>query len=144
MAMDSQQGHLIAAALALRAGKGGDAAQVADAIVSTWREIAAVLTPIVGRLGVAALYWRSLHLAGQQHRWLLSMHGDAAAEMDLDMLKSFVAKQRSADAAAGGGAFLGAFREMLASLVGHSLTDRLLRPVWADFLSGDPAQGSSR
>lgn len=143
MAMDSQHGHLIAAALALKAGKGGNAARVADAIVSTWQEIAAALIPIVGKLGVAALYRRSVHLSGQAHPWLLALQQDNPTAMDLELLKSLAAQQSSADASAGGGTLLETFHELLASLIGLALTERLLRSVWAKFLSGAPARDIS-
>ena len=35
------------------------------------------------------------------------------------------------------------FHELLATLVGPSLTERLLRSVWADSSSGPPAQDTS-
>ena len=43
----------------------------------------------------------------------------------------------------GGGALLQTFYELLASLVGPSLTERLLRSVWAHSSSGPPAQDTS-
>jgi len=47
-----------------------------------------------------------------------------------------MAQQSAGTAAAIGGEILQTFYELLSMLVGPSLTERLLRSVWADFLSG--------
>jgi hypothetical protein len=138
--MESQESSRIAAPLANRLGRDANAAQIADAMVATWQEIDAALTPIIGSRGVAALYKRSLYLTGAAHPWLAVLHGGSQAEIDLAALKSVVAQQGSADAALGGNALLQTFYQLLGSLVGPSLTERLLRSVWADSLSGPPAQ----
>jgi hypothetical protein len=141
--MESQESRRIAAPLAHRVAKDADAAQIAEAVVSTWQEIDAALTPIIGQRGVAALHKRSLYLTGAAHPWLAGMHEGVQSTMDLATLKSVLAQQSSADAEAGGGALLQTFHELLASLVGPSLTERLLRSVWANSLSGPPAQDTS-
>jgi len=138
--VESQESQRIAAALARRAETAG---QVADTMVSTWRDIDAVLSPIIGQLGVAMLYKRSLYLIGPAHPWLAGMHEGKQASVDLAALRSAFAQQSSANAAAAGGAFLHTFHDLLSSLVGPSLTERLLRPAWAHFSSGPPAQDTS-
>ena len=140
--MDNQESRRIAVPLAHRIGSDADAAQVADAIVATWQEIDAALTPIIGQRGVAALYRRSTYLAASAHPWLSARKG-VQTVMDLAALKSVLARQSSADAAAGGGTLLQTFYELLATLVGPSLTERLLRSVWAPSSSGPPAQDTS-
>jgi hypothetical protein len=101
-------------------------------LVATWQAVDAALTPIVGSKGVVALYRRSLYLSGAAHPWLASMHEGSHSEIDLAALKSVVAQQSSADAALGGNALLQTFYQLLGSLVGPSLTERLqvgwLRP----------------
>jgi hypothetical protein len=131
--MESQESGRIAATLAHRVAKGADAAQIADAIVSTWQAIDAALSPIIGRGGVAALYNRSLHLTGSRYPWLAGSYNDVQTALDLAALKSVLVQQSSTSAAAVGGALLQTFYEMLTSLIGPSLTERLLRSVWANF-----------
>ena len=143
MFVDSQQSPRVTASLTLRVGADADAAQIADAVVAAWQEIDAVLTSIVGPLGVAALYRRSLHLTGQTHPWLARANDGVPTPMDLATLKSLLVQQSSTSAAAGGGAFLRTFHDLLASLIGPSLTERLLRSVLENFLSGPPAQDIS-
>jgi hypothetical protein len=109
-------------------------------MVATWKEIDAGLAPIIGPRGVAALYKRSLYLTGGAHPWLAGLHEGTPTTMDLAALKSVIAQQSSADAAVGGNALLQTFHQLLASLVGPSLTERLLRPVWADSSTAAPAQ----
>jgi len=105
--------------------------QVADAIFAIWAELDDALTPILGPRGVAALYQRSLHLVAQAHPWLAAPNEDEPPAVGPAALKSALSRQGSGAAAAGGSAFLLTFEELLASLVGHSLTERLLRSVWA-------------
>ena len=130
-------------ALAHQVDQGADAAQIAATVVSTWREIEAALYPIVGRRGVASLYKRSLHLTSPAHPWLAVLQDDIQAAMDLAALQSVLTRQGTADAAVGGGDLLQTFYELLASLVGPSLTDRLLHSIWADPTSGPHAQDTS-
>jgi hypothetical protein len=142
MSTAGQEGNQIRAALASRAAHGEDATQIADAIVSTWQLIDIALTPIIAQQGVAALYKRSLYLTVPAHSWLAGTHEGIQSTMDLALLKSVLVRQSSADAAACGGALLQTFYELLTSLVGLSLTERLLRSVWANSLSGTSAQDS--
>ena len=140
----SQEDDRIALAVAQRAGEGADAARVADAIIALWQQIESVLAPILGQRGVAALYKRSLHLAIAAHPWL-ELQEDLQVTMDLAALKSVIAEQDSADAAAGGVAMLHTFHILLTSLIGSSLTGRLLDAVWTHSSpsSSSPAQDPS-
>lgn len=105
-----------------------------------WQEIDAVLSPILGRGGVAALYKRSLYLTGLAHPWLSHLHRGEQTDMGLAELESVFGQQSSADAAGAGGALLQTFNGLLASMVGPALTEQLLRPVWNHLLSGPSAQ----
>jgi hypothetical protein len=143
MSMESHPSSAITDALARRVEQGAAASQVADMLVSTWQEIDTALGPIIGQRGVAALYKRSLFLTGAAHPWLAAIHGNVRTSIDFAALKSVLVQQGSADAAAGGGALLHTFHELLTSLVGPSLTERLLRSVWANALGTSPAQDTS-
>jgi len=121
-----------------------DAAQVADAFVKTWRAIETALTPIIGSKGVAALYNRSLHLASSAHPWLAVLRESDATAIDLVALKSLATQQTGALAAGGADALLQTFYQLLGSLIGPSLTERLLRSVWADSPGGAPLQDTTR
>ena len=141
--MESQEGRRTAAPLAQRVAKDANAEQIASALVATWQEIDAALAPILGRHGVAALYKRSIHLTGATHPWLANTHKGLQTTIDFVALKSEFAQQSSADAASAGSALLHTFYDLLTSLVGLSLTERLLRSVWANTSRGPPAQDTS-
>ena len=126
----------IATFLAQRAGSDTNARRVAVSVAASCRDIEDALTPIVGTRGVAALLNRSVHLAGQTHVWLNEIKEGLHATVDLQALTALLARQSPATAAAGGGLLLHSFHELLASLIGASLTERLLRSVWIPFMSG--------
>jgi hypothetical protein len=126
-----------------RLSAGTDVGQVADTILTVWQEIDRALGPIVGDRGVAAMYNRSLKLTAVAHPWLASASPDMLAAVDLPALKAALLQQTAAQAAAGGSALFETFRELLASLVGAALTERLLRSVWTPSSGASPAQDPS-
>ena len=140
MSTDSEESRQIVASLAHRAGNNADPAQIADAIVATLQEMDAALTPIIGQQGVAALYRRSLYLCTSTHPRLAGTYESVRAAMDLTELKSVLVQQSSAEASLFGEELLKTFYELLTTLVGPSLTERLLRSVWKNSLSGTPVQ----
>ncbi len=143
MSTASHEGRQIAAPLVSRVGHGADAAQVGDAVFAIWEQIDDTLTPILGQRGMAALYDRSLHLAAASYPWLAAPDESDPPAVGPAALKSALARRSSAVATAGASAFLQTFHELLASLVGDSLTERLLRPVWSTTLSGPSAQATT-
>jgi hypothetical protein len=137
---DNQEVRRIAASLARRGRADATAAQIAESVFIKCQAIEAALAPIIGLRGVAALHRRSLHLAGRSHPWLAGKPLSEQPTEDLAMLKTLLSRQTSADAALGGAAFLQAFYDLLSSLVGLSLTERLLRSIWIDFMGAPPTQ----
>jgi hypothetical protein len=131
MSSESERSLRWPAPLGRRLVPGADASQVADAVEAVWREIDQALHPIVGHRGVVALYNRSLTLAAARHPWLATGHRGALAAIDASALRAVLVRRQPAEAAAGGGALLQSFRDLLSSLIGASLTERLLHPVWA-------------
>lgn len=129
--------------LAQRAAPNADAAHIAEAMVAIWQDIDVALRPMLGQQGVVALYKRSIYLTGKSHPWLTELHDRAAAAMNLDELREAVAHKDNAVALEGSDAMLQTFHELLASLLGSSLTERLLRPVVQNTLSGPSAKGIS-
>ena len=120
----------VAAPLAYRIGDDSSAAEIAAACGALWLELEAVLSPIIGPLGVYALGQRSLHLASAEHAWLAARQPGGPARLESALIVSLLAQRCSDDAAAAGNTFLLTFRELLSSLIGASLTERLLRTLW--------------
>jgi hypothetical protein len=126
--------------LNLRLPNGASVEQIADAVTDIWIEIDRVLHPIVGHRGVAALYHRSLKVSAAGHPWLSPANPGLLAEINRDALRAALVGQTPDDARAGALDQLEAFCTLLASLVGASLTARLLAPVWAPSEGEPPAQ----
>ena len=118
-------------ALAAAAGGPGagraNAEQLADAIVAVWREIDHALHPIIGHRGVAALYNRSLQARRGRPPVAGRRPGGRAGRHRLDGAARRPAAAAAADAAAAGTALFQTFQQLLASLIGASLTERLLQ-----------------
>lgn len=133
------QSDRIATLLAEQVEQGADSAGIADAAISAWVAVEAALAPIVGQPTVNVLYMRSRHVASRAFPWLRPEQ-QARIEMDLPALRSLLLQQDPASAAAGGGALLRTFYELLASLIGPSLTARLLDGAWNSISSGPAAQ----
>lgn len=144
MSVQSQANHRLSAPLGNRIGAGASAKQIGAAVFAIWEEVDDVLTPIIGPRGVTALYYRSLHLTSARHPWLPGRQDDAAqTSLTPAALKSLLSQQDPGLAAAAGVAFLQTFHELLASLIGPSLTERLLLSAWENSLGSPPAQDTS-
>jgi hypothetical protein len=130
--------------LAHRLAMGAPAAQVADMVAVVWREIDQALHPIIGHRGVLALYNRSLKQASTLYPWLAVGHAGALAAVDPSALRAALAQQAPAEAVAGGTLLLQTFRDLLRSLIGDSLTDRLLGSIWGPAPEAAPAQDKAK
>ena len=131
--MDNHPAPAIAAALDHQVRAGAPATQIAGAVAATWRHAEECLTPILGPQGVTALYRRSLLLTSQSHLWLTGLLEGVPTTVDLAALTAAMAEQESNDAAQAGGELLQTFYSLVTSLIGASLTHRLLRFMWQPF-----------
>lgn len=129
--------------LARSVEQGADAIRVADAMATMWRAVDAALAPIIGNLGVAALYKRSVHVTAAAHPSLAALPANLHGALDPAALTAVLARQDLASAAAAGDALLQTFCSLLATLIGPALAERLLDPIWVHLPSGNPAQDSS-
>lgn len=116
--------------LARSAGDSPDASAIAEATLNTWRQVADRLAPVIGARGVDALFSRSLHVTSKTFPWLAMSGNDGSSAALLTSLKLRLASQETAAAAEASDALLVNFTELLATLIGASLTERLLAPVW--------------
>jgi len=126
-----------------RAAPGIDSTAIADTVVEIFRQIELALAPVLGPLGVAALYKRTLYLTSPAHRDLAAHQNVAPSALAVDTLHAALAKRSRTDAIAAGTDFLLTFQQLLATLVGRSLTERLLRSVWNHSSSGTSAQDTT-
>lgn len=132
--------QLMVAPLDIRSRDGANSGKLADGAVSQWQAIDAALSPIIGDLGVAALYHRSLYLSLKIHPWLEHERGVDILGMHLPALRTVLAARDAAEVAEASAALIRHFMELLASLVGAPLARRLLGPLWVPPPAGNAEQ----
>ncbi|GGK10069.1 hypothetical protein GCM10011394_19390 [Luteimonas terricola] len=103
---------------------------IAARTVALWTEVARVLVPIIGQRGMSALYERALHLAAAQHRWLGQARGEDGELPVFSSLARAASEQAVDDAIASVTTLFETFDRLLVTLIGASLTERLLKPIW--------------
>lgn len=129
MGSDRSKRSRLTVCLASRVEDDSSADQIAAACGALWMELEAALSPIIGPRGVTALGQRSLHLASAVHPWLAARQPGGPETLNSALLVSLLAPRNSDDAAAAAETFLQTFLDLLTSLIGGSLTERLLRTV---------------
>jgi hypothetical protein len=128
--------------LAQRAGEDADAKAVANAAISTWHEASARLSPVIGGQGIDVLLRRSLHVAGKTFLALAEPTHEARNNELLTNLQVRLAGCETALAVEASNALLVTFTELMSSLIGESLTERLLAPIWAPSLPASDQKGA--
>jgi hypothetical protein len=104
---------------------------IVEATATTWRFVAAQLTPVIGERGFEALFGRALYITGTTIPWLVVGADRGGGASPLSSLERCLASQDPATAAEASYTLLLTFTELLTALIGESLTTRLLAPVWA-------------
>lgn len=141
--MEGHSSQRILETLEYRANGHPGAGSTAACVTALCEEICIALTPIVGPRGVAALYKRSLFLAGHEHPVLQGLLREVQQDTDLSALTTALMPLSESEAARVGTALLSSFYELLSSLIGPSLTERVLRSLWDRPLSDPPAMESA-
>ncbi len=128
-----QRRAAIRATLAQRAGDTPDAKSIAAATVVACQEFAAHLAPVIGSRGFDVLFGHALHKTRTAFPWLAmpADGGGARSDTALGSIEMHLAAQPTTGAEEAADALLSTFTELLASLIGESLTERLLSPIWA-------------
>ena len=126
----SEAGKRIATFIEQTVAAGATSEEVAAVVTEAFQRLRHALAPVVGQGGVAALYERALHLSRPAFPWLpVGQHG-APGEMDIASLTTSLATQTAANAGVAGVELVRNFRALLTALIGESLAERLLMPVW--------------
>lgn len=121
----------------------GEPQGIADAAVAVWTVIDGALSPVIGARGNAALYKRSLHLARAQYPWLAAAYEGAVQPGDYGALRAALAQQTATQASQAHEELLRIFHDLLADLIGRSLTERLLQAAWPPHSYGNAVQDDS-
>jgi hypothetical protein len=109
-----------------------NAATLADRVVAHWTAIDAALCPIIG-----------LYLSLTTHPWLEHEHHDDLLTMELGALRALLAQREAVEVFEASRTLFFVFTELLGSLVGASLAERLLGPLWTPLRDGRAAQDTS-
>jgi len=128
--------------LVQRAGGHPDAKAVANAAISTWHEASARLSPIIGGQGIDVLLRRSLHVAGKTFPALAEPTHEGRNNVLLANLQVRLSACETTLAIEASNALLVTFTELMSSLIGESLTERLLAPIWASSLPASEQKGA--
>jgi hypothetical protein len=146
MTSDDTRQRVFRRMLTREAGPGADAPAIAAACRRLCERFAQQVAPLIGDLGVAAIFARSLHLSRRNVPELApdraSNKPDQSNKWDAPflLLEAFLAQQEPAAAADAAVAVLAMAGELLASFIGEGLTTRLLREAWPDDFAADDAQ----
>jgi len=132
--------HVLGAVFRERTAACADGAQVGQGLTMLWCDVDLALKRVIGSAGVIALYRRSLHLARLEHDWLgADVRSDAEHPFTRALERQFA--DRTADAArAAGGELFDQFDRLLVSLIGESLSQRLLQAILPPDSTVPPAQ----
>lgn len=130
-----------AAANDLLAGAGGDAppSRLAAFAVQRFEELARHLAPLVGELGVHALFARSVADARSTLPWIAATTSTDAPWVALREAMARQEPRAIRDAFAG---LLAALIELLARLIGDGLVRRLVHDVWPEVLPPVPKEST--
>lgn len=113
-----------------RAGDFPDALAIAHATSEIWLLMSAQVAPVIGDNGIEAILKRALHLTSVVFPWLASLDGPLDNDSFAARMAELMAGRESVVAAQAGSSLLITFTELLTTLIGNSLTRRLLDSVW--------------
>ena len=135
--------EMIHSVLGERAVEGADSKAVAGVAVRALTLLFVELKPLVGELALRALYVRSLHLARSSFERPgagdLKSTDDLLAPLHQDLVMRAPVQARVAAEA-----LLLALTDLLVSLIGEPLTDRLLHKAWGNPPFANPSQVKPR
>ena len=128
--MENKLSHQLVETLTVRFGTQVSSEHFAHVIFATCLEISEALDPILGQKGVAALFQRSLNNTSKIHPWMAAVEEDMHEPVNFENLNAVLSQQSPKSAAVGGTDFLMSFCQLLSNLIGISLTEQLLQPIW--------------
>lgn len=124
--------------LTREAGVGADATALAAATHRAYDNLAGVLVPLIGELGITALTARALHLTQRDYPWLARTRDATPIDEPFTQLRlSLEHHDDPAVAADAAAAALASLLALLITFIGEPLTMNLLRRAWPDRASDE-------
>jgi hypothetical protein len=114
-----------------------DSTVVAAAAVQLYDRLAQRLAPLIGELGVSALWARSVHLTQHEFAWLAQTPASEPDVAPIIHLRLCLERQPAATATEAAASLLATFCRLLVTLIGNGLMTRMLREAWPDMASDD-------
>jgi hypothetical protein len=103
---------------------------LAEQVSWLWGQIAFQLTPLVGVSGFLTLYGRALHLSGASCPGLSALGQGKAVNALLQALKDDLGALDERNAERCASVLLNTFADLVASMIGESMMDQILRSAW--------------
>ena len=97
-----------------------------------WQHLCQELVPIIGSGGFSALYQRSLALAGQEFPWIVATNQNVNVQGSFHELNVHLSQRSPGEATEALVTVMTIFVDVLAKLIGSSLTTRILSSAWGD------------
>jgi hypothetical protein len=104
----------------------------ADAAIVLWEKLATEVISIVGEGGFDSLYARSVFLSQSRFPWLAAGPSAPQAAHRFAPLKTSLAAQTPVQAGEANRLLLTTFTDIVASLIGETLTTGILRSAWGN------------
>jgi len=117
------------------AGQSPDSAALAAAARRSFDELARVLAPLIGQVGIDALAARAVHLAQREYPWLAKMRDPEQTDGPFAHVGVALEHQEPALATEAAASVLATFTGLLVTMIGESLTARVTRQAWPDGFS---------
>jgi hypothetical protein len=127
--------QLVLKVLTHHAGSESDAAAVAVAARRAYDDLARVLIPLIGQVGIDALSTRAVHLLRREFARLATTREPEQTEAPFAQVISSLEWQDTALAAEAAATLLAILIGLLFTLIGEPLTTRLVRKAWPDGFS---------
>jgi hypothetical protein len=124
--------HAILQMLTQNSGGAKDATAISEASIKVWSEVSTRLAPIIGSEGVEALFNRSLTIAARANPWLAHPLGSNDSATPMVRFRTNLEHRDPISALEVSGVVMGIFYSMLETLIGESLTERLLGPIFGN------------
>jgi len=101
-------------------------------LIQSWRRLADQLGPLIGDSGFCALFGRACRVVGPEFKWLADTPPCKARDTQINALDDMLASVAPEHAQAAHAALLRTFTELLASLIGQALAQRLIQAAARD------------
>ncbi|NNG21783.1 hypothetical protein [Telluria aromaticivorans] len=108
-----------------------DPAPGSNELLQPWRRISLQLCPLIGESGFCALFGRAVHMVGPDHAWLAPQQPCRSPDQLFVLLAERLATVELGRATAANDTLLQTFTQLLATLIGEALTQRLLASATA-------------